>query len=597
MNLERRQKYSGQGRTISHTNKKFSIKYDLSALNLMCSFVISENANIKRSHLINMRNLFEIIDLSLYANDNQRMERINFIKKALEGRLLEGINNTALLIKYINGGIMENDIIDLENFTPMNNDEINWINQTISGSLKYTFLEENIDKLLDVATRFKASDYVNKESIVNEIEVLVDDMKNSFRRNRAETSNELVFSLRDGKFEDSIREVHGVVTSPNRFLKTGMQGFNELIGGGFESTRVYMLLGLTGAGKSFTLVNMAYQMKKYNKNYRTKDPSKIPVIVILTMENSVVETVTRLFQIASSGNEDFRNYSPEEIISILRTEGELYLTDESPIDIMVKYQPDKSVDTSYLYTLTEDLEDEGYEVIALIQDHIKRIRSVQNYSDIRLELGAIVNEFKAYAQLKDVVVITDSHINREGARTIDDAKVKNEADLIRKLGRANVGESFLMIDNVDGAYAIEKEYDVNGQLYMGFSKLKSRIKTNRELIYQPFVPGNDIKLIEDIMLPIPVFKDTLKTQVQSTVPFNNGMNRYQSNLKRIELKDDGDDDNIFSTKPITQRSLEEVLESETSFTTSAPTYAESGMFKSYNSENDMRKPNKGIEYV
>ena len=231
MNLERRQKYSGQGRTISHTNKKFSIKYDLSALNLMCSFVISENANIKRYHLINMRNLFEIIDLSLYANDNQRMERINFIKKALEGRLLEGINNTALLIKYINGGIMENDIIDLENFTPMNNDEINWINQTISGSLKYTFLEENIDKLLDVATRFKASDYVNKESIVNEIEVLVDDMKNSFRRNRAETSNELVFSLRDGKFEDSIREVHGVVTSPNRFLKTGMHGYNQLIGG------------------------------------------------------------------------------------------------------------------------------------------------------------------------------------------------------------------------------------------------------------------------------------------------------------------------------------------------------------------------------
>ena len=31
--------------------------------------------------------------------------------------------------------------------------------------------------------------------------------------------------------------------------------------------------------------------------------------------------------------------------------------------------------TGYLYTLVEDLEDEGYETICLFQDHVKRIRS------------------------------------------------------------------------------------------------------------------------------------------------------------------------------------------------------------------------------
>ena len=588
MNLERRQKYSGQGRTISHTTKKFSITFDLAALNLFACYVISENSNIKRSHLINMRNLFDVMDLSLYKNDTERMERINFIKKGLEGRLVEGIDNPVVLIKYINGGIMENDVIDLDNFEPMNNNEIEWINQTVSSSLKYTFLEDNVDRMIDVATRFKAADYRSKDEIVKEMESLVDELKNDFRRNSSESNHELTFSLREGVMEQGIREVHQIVSSPNRFLKTGMQGLNELVGGGFESTRVYMLLGLAGVGKSFALLNIAYQIKKHNKDYMVKDPSKTPVIVILTMENTVVETVTRLFSIASSKEQEFRNYTPDQIINILRTEGELYLTDESPIDILIKFKPDKSVDTGYLYTLTEDLEDEGYEVICLIQDHIKRIRSVNNYSDIRLELGAIVNEFKAYAQLKDVVVITASHINREGARTIDDSKVKNEADLIRKLGRANVGESFLMIDNLDGAYAIEKEYDSKGQLYMGFSKLKSRVKTNRDLIYQPFVPGNDIKFIEDAMLPIPVFRDTLRDQVQSTSLFNNGINRYQTNLKKIELRNDEDVDNIFSTQPINQKDLEQVLEEDVTYSVQSPTYVQD-TFIPFNPDNVVRQ--------
>ena len=577
MNLARRQKYD---KSEKYSGKKYTIKYDLSSLDLMCCYVISVNSNIKRSNLLNMKNLFDMIDMSIYINDNKKIERINFIKKGLEGRLDQGISNPELLIKYINGGIIENDVATPDDSILLGNNEVEWINKTISEALNYIFIQDEVDRMIDLGTRFKASDYSSKSQIVNEVESLVDDMKNKFRRNKSETSTEMVFSLRDGTFEDNIREVHNIVTHPGRILRTGMQGLNELLGGGFESTRTYIFLGLSGAGKSFTLLNLAYQLKKYNKDYKTKDPSKIPVIVILTMENTVVETVTRLFQIASSREVDFRNHTPEEIVHILRTEGELYLTDESPIDIIIKFKPDRSVDTSYLYTLTEDLEDEGYEVIALIQDHIKKIRSIDNIVDMRLELGAIVNEFKAFAQLKDVVVITDSHINREGARTIDDAKVKNEADLVRKLGRSTVGESFLMIDNSDGAYVIEKEFDQNGQLYMGFSKLKSRVKTNRDLIYQPFVPGNDIKFIEDIYLPIPVFKDTLRSQVESIQPFNNGINRYQTGLKQIELKNDEDDDNIFSSRPVSMKSLDDLI--------NEPTVYEERIGSNYSTDNSFK---------
>ena len=105
----------------------------------MCSYVLSENKNIRKSHLINLRNLFEIINIDLYKMILIN-ERVNFIKKGLEARLLKNINNPALIIKYINGGIIDDNVIDVYGITYLSNQELEWINQTVSESLAYAFI-------------------------------------------------------------------------------------------------------------------------------------------------------------------------------------------------------------------------------------------------------------------------------------------------------------------------------------------------------------------------------------------------------------------------------------------------------------------------
>ena len=303
-----------------------------------------------------------------------------------------------------------------------------------------------------------------------------------------------------------------------------MQGMNELTSGGFAGGRVYMLFGLPGEGKSMTLLNLAYQIKKYNKNFQTKDPTKVPCVVMLTMENSVRETVERLFNLAATDG-DMKNYEVNQVINLLRTEGELYLTDESPIDIIIKYVPGNTVDTGYLYTLTEDLEDEGYEVICMIQDYIKKIKSCYQHGDIRLELGSIVDEFKVYATLKDIPLITASQLNRGAVKSIDEGRRLNKADLVRLLGRDNIGESMLMLENTDCSMLLAMEYDANGNKYLGLQRTKMREKSisNRSVIYQPFVSGSGIKLVEDFYAQVPVFKETLREMnIQ-----NNGIQRHQ----------------------------------------------------------------------
>lgn len=514
MIISRRSKYSGHGRTgVTNTKLKNSINIniDISLLKSILNLVTSSNANIRRMQLINIRNLFQIIDKSQYLSDIEKTRTINHIEKGIECRLNMNLSNTAMIVQYINNGLLPEDQLDINSVYDIQNAEITFIDSYVSEALKYSFINDDVDRALDVFTRFKSTTYGSRAAIVDEIEQLVNDMQTKFRRVKAQSTSEMMFSLQNGTYEDVITEVFNKIKDPSRYLYTGMQGFNELLGGAAQSERVYMLFGNTGAGKSMFLLNLALQMKKYNKNYKCKDPTKRPCIVYLTMENSVTETIERLFEIVVNKGE-MKNYeSPQQIMDLLINEGELYLADESPIDIIIKYQPNKSVDTSYLYQLTEDLEDEGYEVICLIQDHIKRIISSERNPDTRLELGAIVNDFKTFATLKDLVLFTNSHLNREGNRIVEEGMRHSKADLIRQLGRANIGESMLMLDNLDGAFIISPEYDSQGNKHMAVQRIKERYKcTDRVVVFLPFVSGNNAKLMEDMDLAVPVFKETLR---------------------------------------------------------------------------------------
>lgn len=546
MVIENRKRMPGQGRTYVKTKKTIPINFDLASLNLMCNYVLSENRNIRRVQYINLRNLVSMLDMERYINDQERYKRILFVKKGLEARLVRGLNDPVLIMKYINGGIIDDDIIDMSEFTGLSNSGIDWVNETISNALAASFVYEECDRQLDLWTRFKASDYRSISSIVEEIKQSTVDLNNKFRRAEVTQSTDQIFSLKPETMSGIIADSWSEVTSKYRKLVTGMQGFNQLIGGGFENTRVYLFLGITGVGKSMTLIDLVYQLKKYNRGFKPKDPTKRPCIVYFTMENLVTETLQRLFKI-STGEELSEQSSPEEAERKLIQEGELYLTDDSPVDIIIKFRPNKSEDTSYLYTLCEDLEDEGYEVICMAQDHAKRIRSTMGNPDVRLELGDVINEMKTFAMIKDIPLLTDSHLNRDGARVIDQNSTNSKADLTRMLGKSNIGESLLMLDNVDFASIINTEYDSDGNKYMVFKEIKSRINSLRDYICQPYLSDNPIKLVEDFYSPVPVFRESTYTKPI----LNTGRNSVETKKAQLEITHTGygniipdDDDGI-----------------------------------------------------
>lgn len=505
MVIQRQQ--SGNGKRKSNTIK---MGIDLRTFDILCRYILCVSSYLRITHLVNLNKLIYSLDPSTYENDPDKLKRVKFIKRGLDARINYNLTDINMILNHIYSGLdFDVDFIDL-NTINLDKDTLQWVHNLVSESIQYFFVYDATDKMLDICTRIKSSDYSHRGELIRQFEGMVDELKNQFRTSKNEESvTDMTFSLREDVFERTITETYNLITNPSRRLITGMQGFNEMIGGGFESGRVYMLLGITGIGKSITLLNLVYQLKKYNRTYKTKDPTKTPCIVLLTMENTVVETLTRLFDLSVENSQGMANYSLQEVIRKLKEEGGLTISSDSPIDIVIKYKANKSADTSYLYTLCDDLEDDGYEVIALVQDHVKRIRSIYGATDVRLELGDIVNEFKVFAADRDIPVITNSHLNRDAARMVEeDSSKSNRSDITMKLGKANAGESLLMLDNLDGAIIINIDFDDDNNKYMAFKKAKMREKTDREYILQPFVYGSGIRMVEDLYGE-PMFKEFL----------------------------------------------------------------------------------------
>ena len=171
MNMDRRNRYSRSGsNSIVKNAKILDLNIDVQTLDLMCRMIVSSNKTIRRGQLVNMRNLLAMINQDNYINDSEKSKRISFIMKGIEGRLVCNLTDPYMIMMHINGDILDSSIIDLESFKDLSSAEIEWINTMVSESLKFSHAYNNSDRLLDVCTRLKTSDYGTKNEIVKEID-------------------------------------------------------------------------------------------------------------------------------------------------------------------------------------------------------------------------------------------------------------------------------------------------------------------------------------------------------------------------------------------------------------------------------------------
>ena len=181
-------------------------------------------------------------------------------------------------------------------------------------------------------------------------------------------------------------------------------------------------------------------------------------------------------------------------------------------------------------------------------DYINVIKSIDRFSasEERLRLGAIINEFKTIASDMDIPIITAGQLNREANKKVDEAREKGMLNLLSCIDRSNMGESMLILNNLDGAFIITPSKIKNTkEKYLSFKLVKHRFDPYTKPldystgIYQPYKDIDSINLVCDVNMKEPVYMldlscKNVECEVDETIEIPNNDDRKPSILGENE---------------------------------------------------------------
>ena len=498
---------------IHNSDNKIKFKFPKSILNLFIGYSLyPDTSKVSKMDLSNLYKLLKMTDERSYEFDVSMYARLELAKKILEARIEKGLYSFDDIMSYCN---IENDvennklINNINSFTNLTESEIKYITRAVTDRLQYAFILLYKEIILNEFLKIDTGEFTSYKEVVSEVKEQCAQLLNDIRKADAATMKKS-FSLKEGIFEELVTSAVASITDPGTALVTGVQMLNDMLSPGYMPGRLYIWLGISGSFKSLMLLMSCYWIKKYNKIETTKTPT----VLYITTENSIDESIIRLFNMSTTCG-DIRQYLPEEIAGMMRESGGLTL-DDGDTDIVMQYYNNFEISTGDIYNIVDDLEDNNREVIAVVVDYIKRIRSISPTIDERIRLANVSNELKDLSVNLKIPVITAQQINRAGNMALDNASETGKEDLARFLGRGNIAQCWDIIENSDwcGILNIEVEKSSNIK-YLTVKEIKKRYKSMTNITYfnQPFVDVDSIQMVEDVGWSTPAGKISLATNL------------------------------------------------------------------------------------
>ena len=498
---------------IHNSDNKIKFKFPKSILNLFIGYSLyPDTSKVSKMDLSNLYKLLKMTDERSYEFDVSMYARLELAKKILEARIEKGLYSFDAIMSYCN---IENDvennklINNINSFTNLTESEIRYITRAVTDRLQYAFILLYKEIILNEFLKIDTGEFTSYKEVVSEVKEQCAQLLNDIRKADAATMKKS-FSLKEGIFEELVTSAVASITDPGTALVTGVQMLNDMLSPGYMPGRLYIWLGISGSFKSLMLLMSCYWIKKYNKIETTKTPT----VLYITTENSIDESIIRLFNMSTVCG-DIRQYLPEEVAGMMRESGGLTL-DDGDTDIVMQYYNNFEISTGDIYNIVDDLEDNNREVIAVVVDYIKRIRSISPTIDERIRLANVSNELKDLSVNLKIPVITAQQINRAGNMALDNASETGKEDLARFLGRGNIAQCWDIIENSDwcGILNIEVEKSSNIK-YLTVKEIKKRYKSMTNITYfnQPFVDVDSIQMVEDVGWSTPAGKISLATNL------------------------------------------------------------------------------------
>ena len=323
------------------------------------------------------------------------------------------------------------------------------------------FITESIQKL-------EHGIFDDEEDAINNWENVVSKLYSQIlcAKREERLSDSVYFDMRQDDYEYIMSELRENSKS-TECLRTGY-GFLKrcLPTGGFEPTRLYLIGGTSGSGKSAMLANFISNavfgcMQKKEKR---------ETFLYITAENLITETLERIYCIMTGTPvSELKKRYLDPSFSLQPELKSIFNKYNS--NVVICYVKPKLTTLRDIEMLMDKVISQDYQLKGVFVDYLDLIRSGYGLSELRHELGEVTIGLKNLAVIYRVPIITVTQLNRggygEGASLID------------------ISESMQKVDNSDFVMVLQE--DVNEPFFekntslglVKYKQLKVSILKNR----------------------------------------------------------------------------------------------------------------------
>lgn len=383
--------------------------------------------------------------------------------------------------------------------------EFDFIYKNIETLLKVNKVIVEKDKLIELTNEIDSNIDGNLEEYVSDFRKVLTDLLDYFAETDNDDTTVDIIHSSDDSFIEHMRDTYQKVKNPTSVLKTGLQMFNEMLGGGFYNSKYYMIYANTNTFKSALLLQIARWIKTYNSENFMNDPTfigKIPTVLFVSAENSRQEDLERLFKMETSA--DIGNFDSVESMEKVWVNNEKNIN--STIDVSFAHVNARSVNVTKIRNMANRLNSKGYRVIAILFDYLEMLAPEETFTklDTRETLGRLSEGFLNLAKSLDIPVISAMQINRSGGKTLVDSKDSGELNAISKMNNSYIGESYNIEKATDFSMFIDLEINPHdNSKYLLFKKNKCRYsRTELDMFVHKITNG--IVIEDDIYLNHPL---------------------------------------------------------------------------------------------
>lgn len=219
--------------------KKLKLKtyFTIDELDNIILYLFSQNINITRKSLSNLKTVFESLDERIYEHEPSLAARVFYIKKILDARLRLNINEFTILVNYPKSeyynDIIETSIIPfIHEYGDLSDGDIQFINTTISDILKYNYLLLYKDDLSDCIDQLEMGNYGDLNRINNNMYEICQTLMKFMRETKLQNEKFAEFDMTDESMNTVLADTLEELKAPSNRLKSGIKFLNKMTGGG-----------------------------------------------------------------------------------------------------------------------------------------------------------------------------------------------------------------------------------------------------------------------------------------------------------------------------------------------------------------------------